>query len=510
MSGGSSDFIRRMIGAAAANPVRTGALIICVAVANRLFTLNLESFWFDELVSVVNADPAKSLQGVWGAIKQDVHPPLYILFLHYWMKLFGTSEIAARMPSAIAGVASVFVALTYFRPVLGDRTSIIFAILFAAGFGPIWYSQEARSYSFVILFALILTGISLRLIDAVATGRTSRSTLWLFSLCATILSFLHYFGVILSCAYAITTLLSLRQRRDLMLRCLPYLALPAIPVLAWTAYHYAQLENETLGNFWIAAPRVADFMAFLKLAFGNGEISNLWLAAVPFTMAALMRDGGHTRRLALFAVSSIAVGAGLALAISLRQPMITARNLLVLLPATYLLTAMGLNRVLDFHTRGSRLVAATSWISVLFVAAIVVLSQVRAIKRDKTDWRAAADHLLSIEGCRDATILVIGAYNNGFFEFYTNGRHEDAALRLIGLGRELPPGDAGWANMPAGPCPVLLWSVRMSEDQRARLERELSARVGGDMRQVNYKRTTLFLRAQSANASPMSAGEDGH
>ncbi len=96
-------------------------LVILLAGAYRLFTLDAESLWLDELYSVTNSDPDIPTSEVWEKLKPDVHPPLYPFFLHYWMKLFGTSEIAARAPSLIAGIITVIFGLRYFSPIAGAR-----------------------------------------------------------------------------------------------------------------------------------------------------------------------------------------------------------------------------------------------------------------------------------------------------------------------------------------------------------------------------------------------------
>jgi len=44
---------------------------------------------------------------VQAAAAADVHPPFYYVLLHYWITVFGTSESAVRLLSALFGVLAI-------------------------------------------------------------------------------------------------------------------------------------------------------------------------------------------------------------------------------------------------------------------------------------------------------------------------------------------------------------------------------------------------------------------
>lgn len=41
-------------------------------------------------------------------VRNDTAPLLHYVILHYWMQLFGSSELSVRMPSILSGVVSIF------------------------------------------------------------------------------------------------------------------------------------------------------------------------------------------------------------------------------------------------------------------------------------------------------------------------------------------------------------------------------------------------------------------
>ena len=71
----------------------------------RLYGLNLQSAWADEITTLVITDPTLTFGQFWQLVIADVHPPLYYLLLRFWSAAFGQSDVAARIPSAIFGMA---------------------------------------------------------------------------------------------------------------------------------------------------------------------------------------------------------------------------------------------------------------------------------------------------------------------------------------------------------------------------------------------------------------------
>ena len=82
-------------------------LIFAIGSFLRFYNLDFQSLWLDELISMVVAK-FDSIQGISHITEvSDVHPPGYYILLHFWINVFGDSEIQIRMLSAIAGSASI-------------------------------------------------------------------------------------------------------------------------------------------------------------------------------------------------------------------------------------------------------------------------------------------------------------------------------------------------------------------------------------------------------------------
>jgi|GEM_PF-2132924 len=131
------------------------AIVLLLSAAARLYDLGTKDIWYDESLSLLKGLLSLNmiLRDSMSQIAPDAHPLLYPLFLFLWMKL-GTSEFMVRLPSALAGTATVYFVYVMARALFGGRVALISALL--TGLSPflVSYSQEARNYIFHCLFTV--------------------------------------------------------------------------------------------------------------------------------------------------------------------------------------------------------------------------------------------------------------------------------------------------------------------------------------------------------------------
>src|ERR671931_473161 len=127
---------------------------LLVAVSLLLRTRQLDvGYWIDEGLSVGIAD--RPLADIPGVLKVDGSPPLYYLFLHVWMSLFGSGEPSTHALSLVIALACVPVGWWSGRVLFGVRTAWIAAVLAALNPWLTTYAQEARMYSLTALLGWI-------------------------------------------------------------------------------------------------------------------------------------------------------------------------------------------------------------------------------------------------------------------------------------------------------------------------------------------------------------------
>ena len=129
-------------------------LIIFVSLFLRLINLN-QSLWLDEAINLNNVRALGFGDLVLKYSLSDFHPPLYHVILKANTLLIGSSELAARLPSVILGVLSVYITYLIGKKLYDKKTALIGAVLLATAPLHIYYSQEARMYMLAAFWATL-------------------------------------------------------------------------------------------------------------------------------------------------------------------------------------------------------------------------------------------------------------------------------------------------------------------------------------------------------------------
>jgi O-antigen/teichoic acid export membrane protein len=193
--------------------VRTHApeVVLLTGAALGLRLLVTRGLWLDEATTWYQAS-LPSLGVMLDDIRStDVHPPLHHVISWFSVRAFGDGELALRLPSIVAGVALVPALYATARELWDSRTGLIVATLATAAPILVWYSQEARMYSLLLLFAVLAAWAQAR---ALRTG--SPYALVAYGASSAAVIYTQYFGVFLVVALQLAFLNgALRRRREL-------------------------------------------------------------------------------------------------------------------------------------------------------------------------------------------------------------------------------------------------------------------------------------------------------
>ncbi|MGQ0643298.1 MAG: glycosyltransferase family 39 protein [Gemmatimonadaceae bacterium] len=181
--------------------VALGALIAVAAVA-RGIGLN-SGLWIDEIYSLVRSFRAplgEILTRYWG----DNHHPLYAVLAHVSRATFGEAAWSVRLPALLCGVATVPALFALARRLVSQREALLACALLAVSYHHVWFSQNARGYSAIAFFAVVLTWLALRGVDE----PNGRSWYW-YALVGALAAFTHLTAVLVVIGHAAAVLLYL-------------------------------------------------------------------------------------------------------------------------------------------------------------------------------------------------------------------------------------------------------------------------------------------------------------
>lgn len=304
----------------------------------RLRNITEDSLWLDELFSVAVSQPDNSFSYVFQRTLNDVHPPFFQIVLWGFYKVFGFGEMAGRYLSAAFGIMLIPAMFVLGRQTFDVRVGLYAAWLAAINFYLIVYSQEIRSYELLVL----LTTVSF--VAFVRVMRTLHGVdMFVYSVVAAMLVSTHYFGFLVVFAQALLVLIGVFElpwdRRRLYRFGLAglFILLCLSPQLSYV------ISNLHRKDFWVPAPSDSFFVDLFVLYFGNQSLAVLAAALLIVVVTKGLRGNGAAVGLNVLGVWVVVCIAVPYLRSIYVQPVLTMRNLIILLPAVLVLMGFGVS-----------------------------------------------------------------------------------------------------------------------------------------------------------------------
>lgn len=330
-------------------------LILSLGAFFRLYGLETQSFWNDELSSWDRSNFDNLSEVIDKGVRPDVHPPGYQMLLYYIERYIGESEAVLRFPSVIAGIFSILVIFLIGRRIYSYREGLIAASLMAVLWTPIFYSQETRAYSMLMLFTLLAVYFWIDIL--LNLNKEIKPPFYVtlaYLTTAIIASYLHYYGLFFIMLQGLGLILFIPRTGRAFLFVFTLYALILLAYLPWIPTMISQFYDEGEGN--ISPPESDAFLAYLEFLFNESRmLLFIVLALYGFLLLHSFYNLFKTRT---DQVSPLRVSPGLLLALWLivpfviiylisitARPVLTNRNLIISLPAAYLLLARAITQL---------------------------------------------------------------------------------------------------------------------------------------------------------------------
>ncbi len=387
-----------------------------LAAAVRLATLNLQSFWFDEAFTPVHVLHPSLWATLRGVGRTENTPPLWYVLAWADSRVLGTGEVALRLPSALAGIATVPVAWAIGRELAGRRTAIVCAALVAVNPLFVWYSQEARAYALFVLTAALAILCFLRVLREPTRGRMA-----LFALTGALALLSHYFAVFLLIGMVLWLLSDPRTRRPVVpaIAALAVVGAALIPLIL--AQQSAQ-DTQWIGE-WALSARLQAIPQYFLTGYSGGVLGNEveLLVALPLLAGlafGLSRALEQPRRLLVLLPLLVVAVCGVLIPIvliALGTDVLAPRNLIgAMVPVTALVAA-----IVVWPGTGRAGVAIATVIAVALLA--VSLDVDRDTELQRENWRGLSS---AITHGAPARVITTVEFGTAPLEYYLPGLHQ--------------------------------------------------------------------------------------
>lgn len=242
-------------------------VIFLVGLALRIYDLGSESIWYDEAISIAVAKLGLIDQISWSYLQNDNNPLLYYELLHFWVWIFGDSELVVRVPSALFGSFSILAIYMVGRLTFNKKVGLIAALILATSVFHIKYSQEARAYSLLAFLTLLSFYYYLKIISS-----DRRLYVFGYLLSSVLMLYTHYYGFLILAVQNIFFFGNYLKTRDLgalsLRKWLTYqiiLGVLYLPGFVLFAKHAVAIQ----GGFWLPEPTLSSITRIFVVYSGS-------------------------------------------------------------------------------------------------------------------------------------------------------------------------------------------------------------------------------------------------
>ena len=349
----------------------------------------IPSFWGDEAASVLSAQrPLPSLFAMLTNV--DAVHGTYYTFLHFWIGIFGSSELAVRLPSALAAGAAVAGTWIIANRVAGARVAFFAAIVCVVLPRITYMGSEGRAYAISTAFAVWLTALRLVLLEEENTSRRA----WIaYSILLTVGIYFFLYVALVPVAHGIYIAITRRDRLRRWLCATALAAVAASPIIVLGYLERQQVE------FLIRRPPTVDGV-LVGQWFDNPVLAvACWaLIAVACVLAWRRRE---SRAVVALALPWLAVPTVVLLLMTVTVvPTYTLRYVSMSAPAVAILVGVGIACIPRPALRGAALILVIA----LAVPSIAV-QRTDFAKGEGSDWRQASEYIASEAHPGDAVVF---------------------------------------------------------------------------------------------------------
>ena len=229
------------------------AIILLVGVSLRLFNFSQLPFLNDELSALSRTNYNTFGNLIKFGVMPDGHPAGVEVFIYFWTKLFGTSEIIVKLPFLLCGIGSLILIYLIARLWFNKNTALFSLSLISVMQYHITYSLIARPYISGLFFSLLMVWFWTKFIF---TQKKPYLNISGFVISGALCAYNHYFSLLFLIIVGFSGLFFIKKKKLLLyvLSCISIFILftPHLSIF------FHQLNIGGVGG-WLGPPK-SDFL----------------------------------------------------------------------------------------------------------------------------------------------------------------------------------------------------------------------------------------------------------
>lgn len=374
----------------------------------RLYRLEYQSLWVDEIASMNGADPDQSWSGVIAYSVFD-QPPAFFLLLHAWFKVFPFNDFSGRLMALGIGLAGIVAVYFLGKEVKDKPTGLIAATITTFSYIHILFSQEARFYSLLFFVSAMSYYFYIR-----AAKRCRVFDFILYALSTTLLLYTHYFGLVVFAAQGIIFCLILifyPVSRKFVILSVSAAILVILAISPWIPIFFSDAQTK---EFWIKPEPIYFPLVYFYVYFKDIFSCFVFAILLIVYFFNVYKDFVPTRRIDridFILIAGVAFSLLIPIVYSVVQtPMLQVRYTLIILPSMIVMISLGFRFLKISH---QIILLVITCCTALF-SLIVIEKYYSEIRKE--DWRGMIGTVIKEKMPGDVFVSPQAWYCNYYFK----------------------------------------------------------------------------------------------
>lgn len=376
----------------------------------RFYKIGVRSIWLDEAITA-----QVSSQSIWDIIANrastGIHPPLYFIIMHFWIKIFGDSEVSIRSFSAIFSILCIYLIYKIASKIFDRTTGVISSFLFSLSPFYIYFGQEARMYPMVTFFVLFS-------FYALIKGIEDRKNIILLTISNILALYTHIFSAFMVLAQNLYVLMTSFKNKKLLKKWILSQFIVLILISPWL---YVIIQNRT-PELYQGAQRVSFISLahiFLEVSLGAGRavFNNKVLVALFFMLLFILGvlPPWERKKELLFLLLYTLFPILLLLIFSVKKSFFSARYISIFVPGYLIILGRGIRSLRHYSVV---LLFFLGIISIYLLSLGYYYTNLPTLNRP---WREAVSYLHQ-NISKDEKVFIFAPYMWRPFEYYNRGK----------------------------------------------------------------------------------------
>lgn len=320
------------------NSIPISFLIINILLKS--FFLISQSISLDEPFTIYHAQ--FDFWNLIGYLKNYNNPPLFEILLHFWIKLFGITEVSVRILPMLFSSFSVLFIYKIGKVFFDIKTSIVASILFTFSNIQLFYAHDCRVYSLFLLLTVVSFYYFFKLLK---NGRLPIICLIVYTLTNILIVYAHYFGFFV---WGLESLIIvLYYRKNLQVTIL-FVKVFLFSIVCYTPYIfilYQRFFESAKNGTYLEVPNGIESIYNMLWSFTNVPV--VTVITLIIITSCLVKFFFFTQKqiinpYAKYVIIWFTVPFIFMFIVSYKVPMFVDRYLIYITPALYLMLALGI------------------------------------------------------------------------------------------------------------------------------------------------------------------------